>query len=120
MGIREPGSGELNRRVTLRHRTDLPADDMGLSATYDTQMARWAAIVPVGTATYNGGLQTDNKITHRVTVRYIAGIGEGWELVHGATVYRVKRGAPLGGRLRFLQLDVEELGDEQSPGNLYG
>lgn len=120
MAMREPGAGELNRRVTLRKRTDAPADDMGLESNFSEQKERWARIVPVGTATYNEGLQTDNRVTHRVTLRWLPGIDRTWEVVHGSTVYRVSRGGPMKGARRFLLLDVEELGAEQSPGDLYG
>lgn len=120
MALKEPGAGELNRRITLRKRTDAPGADMGLESSFSEQKQRWARIVPVGTVIYNEGLQTDNKVTHRVTLRWLSGIDSAWEVVHGATVYRVRRAGSMNGELRFLLLDVEELGAEQSPGDLYG
>ena len=73
MAMREPSAGELNRRITLRLRTDTPALDLGLDSLFTDQKKRWAKIEPVGTAVYANGVQTDMKVTHRVTFYYQIG-----------------------------------------------
>ena len=120
MTMREPSAGELDRRITLRLRTDIPALDQGLDSLFTDQKRRWAKIEPVGTAVYANGVQTDMKITHRVTFYFLKGMSESHEVVHGATVYRVRRVADMNGKRRFTLLEVEELGPEQAGGGIYG
>lgn len=119
MAMREPSAGELDRRITLRLRTDIPAPDQGLDSVFTEQKRRWAKIEPVGTAVYAAGVQTDAKITHRVTFYYLKGMSESHEVLHGATIYRVRRVADMNGNRRFTLLEVEELGPEQAGGGIY-
>lgn len=109
MPIRHPGAGDLNRRVTLRLRTDFPAAGGDLGSEFSEQRSRWAHIEPVGSVVYSAGVQADNIVTHRITLRYLPGITDAHEVVHGQTVYRVRRVTDLGGAGRFTQLEVEEL-----------
>lgn len=120
MALREPGAGELNRRVTIRRRTDMPAEDMGLDSVFTEPKRRWAKIEPVGTATYSDGVQTDNKITDRITLRFLAGVTDAHEVLHGNTVYRIRRSADMNGGHRFTLLEVEEQGKATSGGSIYG
>lgn len=109
MAFREPGAGELNRRVLVRKRTDYPEDDSGLDSQYPEATPRWARIEPVGAAVYSAGVQSESRITHRVILRYLPGITEDHEVVRGSTVYRVRRCMPMNGEHRFTVLEVEEL-----------
>lgn len=120
MAMREPSAGELDRRVTLRLRSDVPAPDQGLDSLFTDQKKRWAKIEPVGTAVYAAGVQTDVKITHRVIFYYLKGMSEAHEVVHGATIYRVRRVADMNGSRRFTLLEVEELGQVKAGGGIYG
>ncbi|KQZ80652.1 phage head closure protein [Pseudomonas sp. Root562] len=120
MAMREPSAGELDRRITLRLRTDVPASDLGLDSLFTGQKKRWAKIEPVGTAVYANGIQTEMKITHRVTFYYLKGMSEAHEVVHGATIYRVRRVADMNGTHRFTLLEVEELGPQRVGGGIYG
>jgi SPP1 family predicted phage head-tail adaptor len=109
MALREPDAGELNRRITLRLRRDFPTDDQGLDSQFSEVKHRWAKIAPVGSALYSNGVQTDNKVTHRITFRYLNDIGDSHEVVHGSREYRVRRVTDLNGSHRFTVLEVEEL-----------
>ncbi|WP_339521817.1 phage head closure protein [Pseudomonas sp. EL_65y_Pfl2_R96] len=120
MAIREPSAGELDRRITLRLRTDIPAPDQGLDSIFLDQKKRWAKIEPVGTAVYTAGIQTDVKITHRVTLYYLKGLSDAHEIVHGSIIYRVRRVADMNGTRRYTLLEVEELGPAQPVGGIYG
>jgi SPP1 family predicted phage head-tail adaptor len=119
MAMREPSAGELDRRITVRLRADIPAEDQGLDSLFSDQKKRWAKIEPVGTAVYANGVQTDVKITHRVTFYYLKGMSESHEVVHGDTIYRVRRVADMNGNRRFTLLEVEELGLQQVGGGIY-
>jgi len=111
MRMREPHAGELNRRVTIRRRVDLPAADMGLSPSYEGAVMRWAKIEPVGAATYAGSVQIDETITHRITLRHMPGITTAHEVVHGSAVYRVRRITNMNGGYRWTAIEAEQLGE---------
>lgn len=131
---REPSAGELNRRLAIRRRTDLPADDMGLESVFSVLKPRWGKVQPVGTAVYAEGVQTEVKVTHRIWLRLVRGITDAHEIVHVSQVpgadgiyevspetpiYRVKRSADMNGSRRFTLLEVEELANSQSGGGIY-
>lgn len=116
---REPESGELDRRITIRLREDLPSEFADLESVFSEPRQRWAKIRGVGTATYTDSVQTDNKITHRIWVRRIEGVTTPHEVVAGSVVYRVKRSAPWGSGKRFTLIEVEELGQQQAGGGIY-
>ena len=120
MAMREPSAGELDRRITIRLRTDIPARDQGLDSIFTEQKQRWARIEPVGTAVYAAGAQTDVKITHRAILYYLKGMSDAHEIVHGTTIYRVLRVADMNGTRRYTLLEVEELGPAQARGGIYG
>ncbi|MBK3431410.1 phage head closure protein [Pseudomonas fluorescens] len=120
MAMREPSAGELDRRITLRLRSDIPSDDLGLDSLFTDQKKRWAKIQPVGTAVYANGIQTDVKITHRVIFYYLKGMSDSHEVVHGGSIYRVRRVADMNGTRRFTVLEVEELGATHAGDSIYG
>ncbi|WP_434701543.1 phage head closure protein [Pseudomonas sp. D1-36] len=119
MAYRDLGAGELDRRIVIRQRSDLPASDMGLDSVILEPTPRWARIEAVGTAVYTEGVQTDNKITHRIFIRYMTGITTQHEIVEGGVIYRVKRNAQMNGRKRFTIIEVEELGPAKAGGGIY-
>lgn len=131
---REPAAGELNRRLAIRLRTDLPASNMGLDSVFSVLKARWGKIQPVGTAVYSQGVQAEVKITHRIWFRVIKGITDAHEIVHVTRVpgidevyevvpdtplYRVKRSADMSDTRRFTLLEVEEISPAQSGAGIY-
>lgn len=116
----EPESGELDRRITIRLREDIPVEDAGLEPAFTQDRHRWAKIRAVGTAVYTDSVQTDEKITHRVWVRLLDGVTTSHEILAGGSIYRVKRSAPLGNGKRFTLIEVEELGQQQAGGGIYG
>lgn len=109
MALDEPTAGELNRRIEIRHRQDLPLADTELAHEFEGNRRRWAKIEPVGAATYAGSVQIEEKVTHRVFLRRISGITTDHEIVHGDQVYRVRRSMAMNGAPRFTLLEVEEL-----------
>ncbi|MDO9711971.1 phage head completion protein, partial [Paracraurococcus lichenis] len=70
--------GDLRYEVTLARRHHSPAPDINdpkmVTSFTDRQSIR-ANIVPTGTMTYLNSIQTEiNAITHRITIRWRAGI----------------------------------------------
>lgn len=107
--MRIPRIGELDRRVQLRERRDYPYRDAELESDFPQQRSRWAKIEPVGAAVYSGSVQIDEKITHRMYLRYVDGVTSDYEVVYREQVFRVKRVGDLNAVRRFTVLEVEEL-----------
>lgn len=101
--------GKLNRYVSVRKRQDLATTDNQTSPTFPIVKTRWANIKPVNSSLYLLGVQTDSKITHRITLRYLPEIDSDYEIVHKDTIYRVVRQIDLEGSNRFTAVDVVEL-----------
>ena len=109
-----PDPGELNKRVSIRQRVDSPSDDMGTEPTYPVQFPAWAKVVQTSATTYQETAQTDNVITHYITIRWRRGITSDFEVVLDELVYRVKRARDLNSERRYLLLECTELGAESA------
>lgn len=109
-----PDPGELDKRVLLRKRVDVPAADLGTRPDYPVSFPVWAKVVQTSATTYQETAQTDNAITHYITVRWRRGITSDFEVVQGDQVYRVKRARDLNSKRRYLLLECTELGTESA------
>ena len=107
-----PDPGELDKRVLFRKRVDVPAADLGTRPDYPVSFPVWAKVVQTSATTYQETAQTDNAITHYITVRWRRGITSDFEVVQGDQVYRVKRARDLNSKRRYLLLECTELGTE--------
>ena len=105
-----PDPGELDKRVMIRQRVDTPSDDMGTEPTYPVSFYTWAKVVQTSATTYQETAQTDNAITHYITIRWRSGITSDFEVVQGDMVFRVHRARDLNSKRRFLLLECTELG----------
>ncbi|MGP5106025.1 head-tail adaptor protein [Pseudomonas helleri] len=109
--MKEPGAGELDRRVKVRIRNDRQSQaDAGLESEFTVVADRWAKITALGTAIYTGAKQTGDDFTHRVIFRRLKGLDTRHEIVcSDGQVFRVRRATPLGGGRVYTVVDVEEL-----------
>lgn len=113
--------GELNKRVLIRQRVDMPADNFGVESQYPVTFRTWAKVIQTSATTWQETAQTGDAITHYITIRYRRGITADYEVVCGDSVYRVKRQRDLNGARRFLLLECTELGEcRQSHGGSNG
>ncbi len=116
-----PDPGELNKRVLIRQRVDMPADNFGVESQYPVTFRTWAKVIQTSATTWQETAQTGDAITHYITIRYRRGITADYEVVCGDSVYRVKRQRDLNGARRFLLLECTELGEcRQSHGGSNG
>lgn len=106
-----PDPGELDTRIQLRRRVDKPSDDFGVEPEYPVSFPAWAKIVQTSATTYQQTAQTDDAITHYITVRWRREITADFEVVQGNRVFRVKRSRDLNSKRRFLLLECTELGE---------
>lgn len=107
-----PDPGELNQRITIRRRVDVPADDFGVTPAYPEQIRTWAKKTQPGATAYQGSVQVENRVTHYFTIRFRRGITADHEVLHDDISYRVKRVRDLNSKRRFLLLECEELGTD--------
>lgn len=108
--MRPPEAGELQHRVQVRLRADhAQRDGPGLESEFIPVASRWAKIEPLGTATYQGTVQTGNVFTHRIYFRYVPGLDARHEIVEAGQVFRVKRPSTIGGRKVWSVIEVEEV-----------
>ncbi|MCU6668697.1 phage head closure protein [Enterobacteriaceae bacterium H4N4] len=105
-----PDPGELDKRILLRKRVDEPTADFGTEPEYPVSFRAWAKVIQTSATTYQETAQTDNVITHYITIRWRRGITSDFEVVEGDEVYRVKRARDLNGERRYLLLECTELG----------
>lgn len=106
-----PDPGDLDKRVRIRQRVDMPADDFGVEPVFPVSFPAWARIVQTSATTYQETAQTDNAITHYITIRWRSGITKDFEVVHDDLVFRVQRARDLNSKRRFLLLECTELGE---------
>ncbi|ENB6028580.1 phage head closure protein [Shigella dysenteriae] len=106
-----PDPGELDKRVLVRKRVDVPAADFGTEPEYPISFRAWAKVIQTSATTYQETAQTDNVITHYITIRWRRGITTDFEVVLNDLVYRVKRVRDLNSKRRFLLLECTELGE---------
>ena len=114
--IRWPSTGELNRRVLIRRWTSQANVSMGITETFDAGIARWAKIQPVSGAAFWGGEQTEEKVTHRVWLRW-ANDTQPDDITQQHVVdyknqrYRVLRSVNVEDADQFTMLEVKLLGN---------
>lgn len=94
-----PRSGQLDKRVTFRRCIDAAAGAFGIERSHADELRTWARKQNTSPAVYSSSVQTGDALTHEFTIRRRRSlqIGDGWEVVHGMTVYRVKRVLELAG-----------------------
>ncbi|MEJ9965426.1 phage head closure protein [Escherichia albertii] len=115
-----PDPGELKKRVLIRQRVDMPADNFGVEPQYPVAFRTWAKVIQTSATTWQETAQTGDAITHYITIRYRRGITADYEVVCDGCVYRVKRQRDLNGARRFLLLECTELGAEEQTGGCSG
>lgn len=105
-----PDPGELNKRVLIRLRVDMPADNFGVEPQYPVTFRTWAKVIQTSATT--AGNRADRGRHHPLHHHSLSpGITADYEVVCGDSVYRVKRQRDLNGARRFLLLECTELGE---------
>lgn len=115
-----PDPGELDQRIRLRQRSDVPSSDYSTEPEYQNIRDVWAKVRQVGATTWHESAQTDQAVTHYFTIRYRRVITSDFEIVHDGNVYGIKRLRDLNSARRYLLLECEEKGNEIPSGDMYG
>lgn len=113
----EPTIGSLRWRVTLLRRPQAPeVNGPGITETEVPIIDCWADIQPTGAMTFYGSTQVDTPVTHRITIRWRAGLDmttavkrltRGPDGVERTEIFRIRRQMDRQGRKRWLILEAE-------------
>lgn len=112
--IREPGKarpvGALRRRLLLEAPAGTPDGAGGLLTGFETVAAVWAQVEWLSGNERWRGERPEQAASHRITLRWRAGVDAGQRLRDGDQVFDIRAvGDPDGGRRRLICL-VEEVG----------
>lgn len=103
-------AGQLRHQVTLQQLGARVDDGTGGgSIPFNDVASVWAAIEPLtGRELLDAG-QYDPSLTHRVRIRYYAGVRPSWRIKYATRLFDVKSIADLEERHREMDLMCEEL-----------
>jgi SPP1 family predicted phage head-tail adaptor len=83
------GIGDLKHRIALQYQTKV-ADGMGgFTVVWVDSATVWAAIWPVSAAETIQAAQTTMTITHRIRIRYRAGIKASWRIAWDSRYFNI-------------------------------
>lgn len=110
-----PTSGDLNRRIQIRLRVDVPNAQMGIDETYSAGIARWAKKEPIHSIAIRSGNNTDEKPTDLFWVRWgtdtkPADFTQSHVIEHAGRRYRVLDALDVDDLRRFTRLTAKDLG----------
>ncbi len=101
-------AGRLRHRVTLQNAADTADGGGGFTTTWSDVATVWAAIEPLKSRERLFAQQLETPVTHRVTIRYRAGVTAKMRLKFGARVFNIRGVINAGERDRTLELLCEE------------
>jgi SPP1 family predicted phage head-tail adaptor len=102
--------GDLNQRITIQSQTRT-ADGMGgWTETWATLATVWAAVWPVSAREILKAGQTSMEITHRIKIRYRAGVDPSYRILFGTRYFSIMSIINVGERGEWLELLCKENG----------
>ena len=82
-------AGSLNKRIEIQSKTSVADGLGGYTDTWATTKTVWAAIWPLSAADVIEGMKTTSQVTHRVRIRYQAGITSAMRIKFGTLYYSI-------------------------------
>lgn len=116
MAMREPGAGELDKRVQIRTWLDAPDGGVGMAQQYVTQWECWAKLEPISGASYWGSRQVNEQVTDMIIVRQVAGKSDPASITGQHVIdykgqrWACRRVTDINGAGRFTAVEAELLG----------
>ena len=101
-------AGQLRHSVVLEQRRTGTGPGYGVADTFDPVVDVFAAIEGVGGAMYQAGVQIEERITHRFTIRYRPRTDFN-HISRGDQRFRVRRLRDPDGARRWLVIEAEEI-----------
>ena len=103
-----PTIGSLRHRLVLEEVTRTPDGAGGATETWGTVAELWADLHPLAGREAPHAEQLSGRLTHRVIVRYRAGIVPAMRFRLGQRLFHIEAVRDLGERRRHLECLVEE------------
>ena len=102
-------AGQLRHRVTIQQLTRVEDEGGGYAEVWADVATVWAAIKPMrGNERYEAQ-QVQSTLTHKVTIRYRAGIKPQMRLLYGNRVFNIEAVIDIEERHRWLELLCSEV-----------
>ncbi len=101
-------AGALRHRVTLQTVGETPDGGGGFTTAWTDVATVWAAIEPLRGRERLHAQQLENPVTHRVTIRYRAGVTAKMRLKFGPRILNIRAVVNPSERNRTLELLCEE------------
>lgn len=105
------GIGKLRHRVVIQAENATPDGAGGFSdpwASPTVVATVWASVVPLSGSEQFRGMQLEDKITHKITMRYRAGVTAKNRIVFGTRPFNIRVVRNIDERDRWLELMCEE------------
>lgn len=100
--------GRMDRRVTLQDRSVSPSSFGEPVPAWVDVAELWAAIEPLGSSEIWRAQAAESDATHRVTIRYRAGVTSRMRLIYGSRTFEIDSVANEGEKDRVLTLVCRE------------
>lgn len=97
-------AGELRHRIVIEQPTLTQSASGAAVETWATFLECWAAVEPLAGREYIAARQTANEVTHRVRLRWQAGVTDRMRVKFGSRVFRIE--AALDVRERNIELQL--------------
>ena len=82
-------AGQLGTRVAIQIATETRDDQGGFAEQWATLRTRWAKVEPLQGRELLAAQQIEARVTHRVTLRYFAGLTPGHRFLVGTRVLAI-------------------------------
>lgn len=101
--------GRMRFRVTIEKLAGTVDTDGQENSTWATHGERWAEIEPLSGREFFAARQVQSDTTHRVTIRYLAGITPKMRITYGSRHFDIEGVADIGERNHELRLLCKEV-----------
>ncbi len=82
-------AGRYRHRLEVQSLGETRADDGGIIRGWTTDTTRWAEIKPLQGRELFEQQQVDSRLTHRIEMRYVAGLTSDQRLVEGSRIFNI-------------------------------
>lgn len=84
-------AGQIRKRVAIQTAVTTRDDIGGWAEAWSTTLTRWARVEPLQGKELLAAQQLEARVTHRVTLRYVAGLAPTQRLLLGTRVLAILR-----------------------------
>ncbi len=82
-------AGRLRHRLVLEQPVETADGCGGVDITWSEVTTIWASLEPVGAAMRNLAQQSNESVTHRISLRYRDDVASGWRFTKGSRAFHI-------------------------------